>query len=112
MTAQPALITRLTFVASDRPEAQDVRARLAARYGDVGAAEAQVIVALGGDGFMLETLHRNVESRTPIYGMNQGSVGLLMNDYSEDQLIERISAAAVSACSRSGPRCQRPQQAA
>lgn len=93
MSEPRAPITRLAFVASDRPEAQEVRARLAARYGDCPPETAQVVVALGGDGFMLETLHRNVESGLPIYGMNQGSVGFLMNDYSEDQLIERINAA-------------------
>jgi NAD+ kinase len=90
----PALpIEKLAFVASNRPDAQAVRARLAALYGDVPAAEAQVIVALGGDGFMLETLHRNLGRPTPIYGMNQGSVGFLMNDYSEERLLERINAA-------------------
>jgi NAD+ kinase len=85
--------SQLAFVASDRPEAQAARARLAARYGDVPAQEAEVVVALGGDGFMLETLHRNLASERPIYGMNQGSVGFLMNEYNEDGLIERITAA-------------------
>jgi NAD+ kinase len=89
----PRPIERLAFTASDRPDAQAVRARLAARYGDVPVADAQVIVALGGDGFMLETLHRNLGRPTPIYGMNQGSVGFLMNDYSEERLLERINAA-------------------
>jgi hypothetical protein len=102
MTAHPAparqapqrpLPTRLAFVASDRPEAQAARARLAARYGEVPENEAEVVVALGGDGFMLETLHRNLGSERPIYGMNQGSVGFLMNEYNEDGLIERIAAA-------------------
>ncbi|HEY3889977.1 MAG TPA: NAD kinase [Caulobacteraceae bacterium] len=93
MTATAPAIERLAFSASDRPDAQAVRARLAARYGDVPVGEAQVIVALGGDGFMLETLHRNLGRPTPIYGMNQGSVGFLMNDYSEDRLLERINAA-------------------
>ena len=86
-------VTRLAFVASERPEAQDVRARLAARYGDAGEDDAEVIVALGGDGFMLETLHRNLGARKPIYGMNQGSLGFLMNEYNEDGLLERINAA-------------------
>jgi NAD+ kinase len=84
---------RLAFVASDRPEAQDARARLAARYGDAAEREADVVVALGGDGFMLETLHRNLASPKPIYGMNRGSVGFLMNDYAEAGLLERISQA-------------------
>lgn len=86
-------VTRLTFAASDRPEAQEARARLAQRYGDAGEGKAQVIVALGGDGFMLETVHRHMGSGKPIYGMNRGSVGFLMNEYSEDALLERINAA-------------------
>ena len=85
-------VERLAFVASDRPEAQAARDRLAKRYGEVPEAQAQVIVALGGDGFMLETLHRNMGRATPIYGMNQGSVGFLMNEYAEDRLLERINA--------------------
>jgi NAD+ kinase len=86
-------IERLAFTASDRPEAQAARARLAARYGQASDTEAQAVVALGGDGFMLETLHAHLSSATPIYGMNFGSVGFLMNDYAEDGLIERINAA-------------------
>ena len=83
---------RLTFLASDRPEAQQARERLIERYGDAGP-DAQVIVALGGDGFMLETLHGSLGEQKPIYGMNRGSVGFLMNEYSEDGLLERIAAA-------------------
>jgi len=90
--AQP-FVTRIAFVASDRPEAQEARARLAARYGEVGLHEAQAIVALGGDGFMLETLHNQVAARKPIYGMNWGTLGFLMNEYSEEGLLERINAA-------------------
>jgi NAD+ kinase len=93
MTKPAAIVSRLAFVASDRPEAEEARERLTARYGDVGQDQAQVIVALGGDGFMLETLHRHISSGPPIYGMNRGSVGFLMNDYSEDGLLERINAA-------------------
>ena len=96
MPAIPRSVQKLAFVASDRPEAQEVRARLAAQYGEVAEADADVIVALGGDGFMLETLHRNLASRTPIYGMNQGSVGFLMNEYNEEGLIERINAAELA----------------
>ncbi len=84
---------RLAFAASDRPEAQEALIRLIARYGDHDAATADAIVALGGDGFMLETLHNHLTSDTPIYGMNRGSVGFLMNDYAEDNLPERIAAA-------------------
>ena len=86
-------VTRLAFTASDRPEAIEARERLAERYGDCPFAQAQVIVALGGDGFMLETLHKTLATGRPIYGMNRGSVGFLMNDYVEDRLIERINAA-------------------
>jgi NAD+ kinase len=93
MNVRPAQVSRLAFVASDRPDAQAARQRLAARYGDLLETEAEVVVALGGDGLMLETLHRNLGGERPIYGMNQGSVGFLMNEYSEDGLIERINAA-------------------
>ena len=84
---------RLAFAASDRPEAQDAKGRLVARYGEVSEDAADVVVVLGGDGFMLETLHRNLAARRPIYGMNRGSVGFLMNDYTEDDLTGRIAAA-------------------
>ncbi len=84
---------RLAFVASDRPEAQEARVRLAARYGDVLENDAEVVVALGGDGFMLEVMHRNLETRRPIYGMNRGSLGFLTNEYREEGLTGRIAAA-------------------
>ncbi|MDO9587662.1 MAG: NAD kinase [Brevundimonas sp.] len=84
---------RLHFAASDRPEALAARDRLAARYGSVDTAEADVIVALGGDGFMLETLHAVLDRRTPVFGMNRGSVGFLMNEFEEDGLQERLAAA-------------------
>ena len=90
--AEP-FFTRIAFVASDRPEAQEARARLAARYGEVSPAEAQAIVALGGDGFMLETLHAQIHERKPIYGMNLGTLGFLMNEYSEESLLDRVNAA-------------------
>ena len=92
MSPQPPSL-RLAFVASDRPEAQEARVRLAHYYGGVPIAQADVVVALGGDGFMLETLHDNIASPKPIYGMNRGSVGFLMNDFREDGLLERIAAA-------------------
>lgn len=93
MYSPQPVVTRFAFTASDRLEAQDAKARLSKRYGEVSEEEAQIIVALGGDGFMLETLHRHIESPKPIYGMNRGSVGFLMNEYSEDDLAERINAA-------------------
>jgi NAD+ kinase len=89
----PAPAPSLAFTASDRPEAQAARKVLIARYGAVTEEEADVIVALGGDGQMLETLHANLRRRTPVYGMNRGSVGFLMNDYDEDDLIARVVAA-------------------
>ena len=88
---QPDL--RIAFAASDRPEAVAARDRLVELYGSVDTASADVIVALGGDGFMLETLHANLQRRTPVFGMNRGSVGYLMNDYNEDGLLERLETA-------------------
>jgi NAD+ kinase len=86
-------VTRIAFTASERSDAQEARARLAHRYGDTPIEQAEVIVALGGDGFMLETFHDHMATGLPIYGMNRGSVGFLMNDYNEDGLVERIAAA-------------------
>jgi NAD+ kinase len=62
-------------------------------YGDAGADDAEIVVALGGDGFMLQTLHAFVDRNRPIYGMNFGSIGFLMNEYREEQLHERLDAA-------------------
>ena len=84
---------KIAFLASDPAIAQDARARLAARYGDVPPGEADVIVALGGDGFMLSTLHASQAIGVPVYGMNRGTVGFLMNAFHEDDLIDRLEAA-------------------
>lgn len=84
---------RIAFVASDAPTAQVARAALVGRFGAVDEGAADVIVALGGDGFMLHTLHRTQEMDVPVYGMNRGTVGFLMNDYSETDLPERLDAA-------------------
>ncbi|MFO1068006.1 MAG: NAD kinase [Geminicoccaceae bacterium] len=81
---------RLAFVAADTPEAQRARDELSVQYGAVPRRQADVIVALGGDGFMLETLHDALERRTPIYGMNLGTVGFLLNVYSPADLLDRI----------------------
>ena len=89
-------LSKIAFVASPTEEAQSAAALLKARYGQVAEAEAEVIVALGGDGLMLETLHRHIKARIPIYGMNRGSVGFLMNDYQEDDLLDRLSRAEVN----------------
>ncbi|MGB1027516.1 MAG: NAD kinase, partial [Rhodospirillaceae bacterium] len=84
-------ISRIAFVASDNPEAQGALVRLRHRYGGVPADQASVVVALGGDGFMLETMHRYMKGKLPIYGMNRGTVGFLMNQFNEDGLEERLS---------------------
>lgn len=84
---------KIAFVASEVPVAQTARAVLAARFGHVDEAAADVIVALGGDGFMLHTLHRTQALDVPVYGMNRGTIGFLMNEYSESDLIERLAAA-------------------
>ena len=72
------------------PKPRRRSARLILRYGDHRLDDADVVVALGGDGFMLEMLHACLNANRPIYGMNRGSVGFLMNEYAEDGLIERI----------------------
>ena len=84
---------RIAFLAAATPAAQEARARLIARHGDAPPGDAQYIVALGGDGMMLETQHRFLGRNRPVYGMNRGSVGFLMNNYSEDDLPERLAAA-------------------
>src|SRR2546430_4636131 len=84
---------RIAFVASPIAEAEDARARLAKRYGDTAPGEADVIVALGGDGLMLQPLHRFMTSGKPIYGMHRGTIGFLMNDFREEGLPARLSEA-------------------
>jgi len=87
------LAKTLHFVASDSAEAEDALGRMRARYGDAGPDKADIVVALGGDGFMLQTLHTFLDHGPPIYGMNFGSIGFLMNDFREDDLHERLEAA-------------------
>jgi NAD+ kinase len=84
---------RIAFCASEAPIAQSAREALTRRYGDHTVEGADVIVALGGDGFMLQTLHRTEQNPAPVYGMNRGTVGFLMNEYSEHGLEERLRAA-------------------
>ena len=86
----------VAFVASEGSEAQRARQRLVRRYGDARPETADVIVALGGDGLMLATLQRFMNSGKPIYGMHRGTVGFLMNEYSEQGLVERLAAAHVT----------------
>ena len=87
---------RIAFVASDTPPAQKARQQLVRRYGDAPPETADVIVALGGDGLMLATLQRLMNSRKLIYGMHRGTVGFLMNEFSERNLLERLAAAQVT----------------
>jgi len=84
---------RIAFVAGASPEAQQALTELVAIYGNHDPADADVLVALGGDGLMLQTLHRNMRSGKPIYGMHRGTVGFLMNEYSRQDLHARLAAA-------------------
>jgi NAD+ kinase len=86
---------KIAFAASRTPVAQTARAALIGRYGDVPMEEAEVIVALGGDGFMLQTLHFTEKLSSAVYGMNRGTIGFLMNEYSESDLIDRLEAAEI-----------------
>jgi NAD+ kinase len=87
---------RLAFVASSGAEAQAALAALSAAYGNCSPADADAIVALGGDGLMLQTLHRHMRSGKPIYGMHRGTVGFLMNEYNPGDLKRRLAAARVT----------------
>jgi NAD+ kinase len=87
---------RIAFLASDAPEAGEAMAKLVKQHGNADAADADVVVVLGGDGHMLQTLHRFVSTGIPIYGMNRGSVGFLLNDYADYQLAERLMAAELT----------------
>lgn len=87
------MANRIAFVASNAPAAQKALVDLTARYGNEEEVLADVIVALGGDGFMLHTLHRTQALDVPVYGMNRGTVGFLMNAYEADGLSDRLEAA-------------------
>ena len=87
----------LSFLASSATEALAAREELVRIYGDVSPDESDVIVALGGDGFMLQTLHGTMNSGKLVYGMNRGSVGFLMNEYRTEKLQDRICAAVENA---------------
>ncbi|MDO6728687.1 NAD kinase [Marinovum sp. 2_MG-2023] len=84
---------RIAFCASNAPLAQAAKATLSTRFGDHAEQGADVIVALGGDGFMLATLHRTQDNPAPVYGMNRGTVGFLMNEYNEHGLADRLKEA-------------------
>ena len=83
----------IAFIASGVGEARDALSRLVERYGSVPPEQAEVVVALGGDGLMLQTLHGFMNTGKPIYGMNCGSVGFLMNEFREEDLPERLARA-------------------
>lgn len=87
---------KIYFTASESEDAQTALKMLETRYPHVASDEAEIIVALGGDGFMLETMHRFMDSNLPIYGMNKGTVGFLLNNYKEDGLIERLNAGEIT----------------
>jgi NAD+ kinase len=91
------MATRIRFTASRAPAAVEALALLTARYGQAEARRAQVIVALGGDGFMLQTLHAQTGRDLPVYGMNCGTIGFLMNAYAAEGLPERLAAAEETA---------------
>ncbi|WP_209503217.1 MULTISPECIES: NAD kinase [unclassified Ruegeria] len=81
---------RIAFLASEVKVAQTARDILVAKYGNVAPRDADVVVALGGDGFMLHTLYNVQHLDTPVYGMNRGTIGFLMNEYHEDDLMARL----------------------
>jgi NAD+ kinase len=86
----------IAFVAGQTPEAREAYSRLEKRYGNSDPGKADVIVALGGDGLMLQTLHKFMKSGKPIYGMHRGTVGFLMNEFAEEGLVERLAAAHIT----------------
>jgi NAD+ kinase len=96
MSRPPQRFKHIALVAGSTPEAREAYERLQGRYGNVEPKDADVIVALGGDGLMLQTLHKFMNSGKPIYGMHRGTVGFLMNDFSIDNLIERLTAAQIT----------------
>lgn len=83
----------IAFVHSDAPQAIDAARKLGALYGQSDPEDADIIVVLGGDGIMLQTLHDTMDTGKLVYGMNRGSVGFLMNEYSEHDLRERLAEA-------------------
>lgn len=89
----PKRYERIAFVAGPSPEAQAALTQLTEEYGNCDPATADILVALGGDGLMLQTLHQHMRSNKPIYGMHRGTVGFLMNEFSPHELRGRLSAA-------------------
>src|SRR6266513_3480109 len=92
----PKRYDRIAFIASAGAEAQVALAQLVLLYGNHDPADADIVVALGGDGLMLQTLHQHMRSGKPIYGMHRGTVGFLMNEYNPGDLKQRLGAARVT----------------
>lgn len=84
---------KLAIIAADVPSAQEALVDLQARYDPCAPEEADVIIVLGGDGFMLQTMHEHMSLSIPFYGMNRGSVGFMLNEYNDDNLIDRLDQA-------------------
>ena len=89
------IFSKIAFVAAEQEAAQEALAQLTALYGQSAPEDSDVIVSLGGDGFMLETMHRFIALEMPIYGMNRGTVGFLLNSYHSEDLVERLQKAQV-----------------
>jgi NAD+ kinase len=88
----PTRYDRIAFVAGTSAEAQQALAVLVKTYGNHAPAEADVVIALGGDGLMLQTLHQQMRSGKPIYGMHRGTVGFLMNEFRTEDIYARLAA--------------------
>ena len=91
--SRPPPPSKFAFVSSGTTDAKAAAEELVALYGQSKVADADVVVALGGDGFLLQTLRETMGSGKKVYGMNRGTIGFLMNEFSEDGLCERIAAA-------------------
>jgi NAD+ kinase len=94
--SEPRRLECLSFISAGTPEADAAREQLAKIYGDCDPASSDVVVALGGDGLMLQTLHQFMGRNKPIYGMNRGSVGFLLNEFRVEGLRDRLAAAQAS----------------
>ena len=84
---------KIAFVANNTKIAKNAAIGLSEKFGNVDINEAEIVVALGGDGFMLQTLHKTMDMKIPVYGMNCGSIGFLMNKFHDDGLLEQLDKA-------------------
>ena len=96
MSRPPQPFKHIAFVAGNTPEAREAYERLLGRYDNADPKDADVIVALGGDGLMLQTLHKFMDSGKPIYGMHRGTIGFLMNEFAIDNLPALLAAAQIT----------------